>query len=133
MSGNRLTELFAQNPTTLLGTADAAGQPNMAVIGSACLVDAEQIALGLGPCRSLANLRANPRATLCLVQPGATVMQWQGARIYLDCVALEETGALFDQTVARIREAAGPGAARRIVAAALFAITEVRPLLSLTP
>jgi predicted methyltransferase len=63
-----------------------------------------------------------------VVEPGKTVMDWKGARVYLDVVDLQSGGGFFEEIKAGITKAAGKQAADMIHAAVRFKITEVRPV-----
>jgi len=128
--------LFINRPEGMpgvLSTSDGQGGVNGAIFGSARLTDEGLLLLGLGENRSLRNLRRHNRAVLTLFEPGNNPLAWQGARLYLEVSGIEHEGVEFAQLTARIRQAAGVRAARRIRAAVFFRITEIRPLIDLSP
>lgn len=112
---------------SILGTADADGLPNSAIFGSARLVDG-QIVIGCGNSRTLANLRVNPRATLMVVVPGTSVLNYRGTRLQLRCTAIEESGPALEAVRDAVRAAAGRGAARMIRCLLRFEISATRDL-----
>lgn len=129
---NRRQLMALVNRPTLLGslsTADAQGNLNAAVVGSARMIDEETLLLGLGDNRSLRYLRSHPRAVFLACEPGPTLLAWQGARLYLEVAAIGESGPLFERVVNEVKEAAGEMAARTIRAAVSFRITAARPLI----
>lgn len=122
---------LVNRPTRLgsLSTSDGQGNLNAAVVGSARMVDDETLLLGLGDNRSLRHLRCHPRAVFLAFEPGPNLLAWQGARLYLELTAIDESGLLFERVVDKVRETAGEMAARTIRAAVSFRITAVRPLI----
>ena len=63
-----------------------------------------------------------------MVEPGKTVMDWKGARVYLEVLAVETGGGFYDQIKDNITQAAGKAAGDMIRAAIRFKIVEVRPI-----
>jgi hypothetical protein len=116
---------------TTLGTTDADGTPNTAVIGSAFMTEDDQIWIGLGDNRTADNLQSDPRTVLCAFRPGPTLLDWKGGRLYLELTAMETEGDRFDRMVDRIRTTAGRLAARSIHHLAICRILEMRPLAEL--
>lgn len=112
-----------------LATCSVSGAPNVAMFGSAQLVDESHIAIALGDNRTLRNLSENPRAVFAIAIPGPSVVQWRGVRLYLELERLDTEGELFLRMRDRVSLQAGRGAARRIRTAALFRIESRRPLL----
>lgn len=115
----------------VLSTTDGEGRVNAAVFGSARLTDDGLLLLGLGENRSLANLRQQPQAVFTFFDAGAQPMAWTGARLYLEVERIEVEGPVFDRILEGIRQIAGARAARRIRAAVLFRIVNIRPLVDL--
>jgi len=62
------------------------------------------------------------------MEPGETVMDWKGARVYLEAIDIETGGEFYAKIKHDIAKAAGQQAADMIHAAVRFRITEVRPL-----
>lgn len=116
-----------------LSTCSSAGEPNAALFGSARLLDDEHLVLALGDNRSLRNLRQQPRAVFLVAEPGPTMLQWRGVRLYLELERIEREGELLDELRTAVRASAGRGAARRLQAAVVFRIVERRGLLELSP
>lgn len=117
----------------VLSTADGGGEVNGAVFGSARLTEEGNLIVALGDNRSLRFLRENPRAVFTLCEPGPHPLAWQGARLYLEAERIETEGTLLGGMREEIRRAAGEGASRRIRAAVVFRILNVRPLVDLFP
>ena len=115
----------------VLGTANKEGQPNAAYFGSLNLTEDGTVLLGLGKNRSLANLRENPRAVLFCVTESPVTFGTAGCRLYLKVKEIQEEGGLYDTIRGAIAEHAGDEAAKTIVAAVAFEITETRGLIDL--
>lgn len=112
----------------VLGTADKQGQPNTAYFGSLRLREDGAVVLGLGNNRSLKNLEENPLAVLFCVTESPVQFQTPGLRLYLKLKEIQRTGPLYDAIKAAIAEHAGADAAKIIVAAAAFEVTDTRKL-----
>lgn len=113
----------------VLGTADKAGQPNAAYFGSLNLTEDGTVLLGLGKNRSLANLRENPLAVLFCVTESPVTFGTAGCRLYLKVKEIQEKGAIYDAVRGAIAQHAGEDAAKTIVAAVAFEVTETRGLI----
>ena len=132
MNRQELMEIFNKRPRIgSLATASARGDANVAVFGSPQMIDENTVVMGIGENRSFRNLKENPKAAFIVMEPGETVMDWKGARVYLEAVDIETGGGFFDQVRENIEKAAGKQAAQMIHAAIRFNITEVRPLVDM--
>ncbi len=130
MDPNELMEMFNKRPRIgTLSTADMKGNVNVAVFGSPQMVDEETVVMGIGKNRSLKNLKENPKAAFIVMEPGETVGDWSGARVYLEAQTVDQDGKFYEDIKANIAKMAGPEAAKMIFAAIRFKITEVRPIL----
>jgi predicted pyridoxine 5'-phosphate oxidase superfamily flavin-nucleotide-binding protein len=124
-----LMELFNKYPRIgALATANKEGDVNVAVFGSPQMVDENTVIMGIGENRSYRNLQRNPKAVFIVMEPGETVMDWKGARVYLEATDLETEGEFYDQVKQNIAKAAGVQAPKMIQAAIRFKITEVRAI-----
>lgn len=115
----------------VLGTADKGGQPNTAYFGSLRLMEDGSVVLGLGNNRSLKNIEENPLAVLFCVTESPVAFQTPGVRLYLKLKELQKAGHLLDGIKSAIAEHAGEDAAKMIVAAAAFEVTEIRKLVDM--
>ena len=132
MDRRELMELFNKYPRIgALATANKEGDVNVAVFGSPRMVDEETIVMGIGNNRSYRNLQRNPKAVFIVMEPGETVMDWKGARVYLEAVDLATDGEFYNQTKQHITKSSGVQAVKMIQAAVRFKITEVRPIVDL--
>jgi hypothetical protein len=114
-----------------LSTANRRGEVNVAVFGSPQMIDENTVIMGIGRNRSFRNLQENPQAAFIVVEPGKTMMDWKGARVYLEALDIESGGGFFEEVRAGIAKAAGQAAADIIHAAIRFRITEVRPIVDM--
>jgi hypothetical protein len=92
------------------------------------MIDENTVVMGIGENRSFRNLQRNPKAVFIVMEPGETVRDWKGARVYLEAVDMETEGEFLDQLKQNIIKAAGQQAGDMIHAAIRFRITEVRPI-----
>lgn len=115
----------------VLSTADKEGQPNAAYFGSLRLMEDGTVILGLGNNRSLNNLEENPLAVLFCVAESPVTFKTPGYRLYLNARKIQKEGPLLDDVKKAIAEHAGEDAAKMIVAAVAFEVTEVRPLIAM--
>jgi hypothetical protein len=111
-----------------LSTAGKDGKVNVAYFGSPMMTDPKTIVMGLGNNRTLANLKENPQAAYMIMEPGKTLPEWKGVRLYLKAAAIQTEGEKLEKIRALIAEKAGPNAAKMIQAAVTFEVMEIRPL-----
>jgi len=129
MDRNELMALFNKRPRIgTLSTANKLGDVNVAVFGSPQMIDENHVVMGISDNRSYRNLQRNPKAVFIILEPGATMMEWNGARVYLEALDLETGGEFYEQIRKNIAKSAGQSAAEMIHAAVRFRITEVRPI-----
>jgi hypothetical protein len=129
MDRKELMTLFNKQPRIgTLSTANKRGVVNVAVFGSPRMIDENTVVMGIGENRTFRNLQRNPKAVFIVMEPGETVMDWKGARVYLEAIDVETGGEFYDKIKHNIAKAAGTQAASMIHAAIRFKITEVRPI-----
>lgn len=132
MNRKEVMDLFNKRPRIgTLSTADRKGEVNVAVFGSPEMIDENTVVMGIGRNRSFRNLQENPKAVFMVVEPGKTVMDWKGARVYLEALEIEKGGGFFEEVKEGIAKAAGKAAADMIHAAVRFRVTEVRPIVEI--
>jgi len=132
MNRQEVMEFFNRSPRIgTLSTANRNGEVNVAVFGSPQMIDENTVIMGIGRNRSFRNLQENPRAVFIVVEPGKTMMDWKGARVYLEVMDIEKGGGFFEEVKDGIAKAAGQAAADIIHAAIRFKVTEVRPVVDL--
>jgi len=129
MDRKELMELFNKWPRIgTLSTANKLGEVNVAVFGSPRMVNENTVVMGIRNNRSFRNLERNPKAVFIVMEPGPTVQDWKGARVYLEAVDMETEGKFYEEIKRNIVKAFGQEAADLVHAAIRFRITEVRPL-----
>ncbi|MCK4820815.1 pyridoxamine 5'-phosphate oxidase family protein [bacterium] len=132
MDRKELIEMFNKRPRIgALATSNKEGDVNAAVFGSPRMIDEDTVVMGIGENRSFRNLQRNPKAVFIVMEPGETVRDWKGARVYLEAVDMETEGEFVDQVKQNIAKAAGQQAADMIHAAIRFKITDVRPIVDM--
>jgi len=128
----KLMDYFNKSPRIgTLSTASKDGKVDTAVFGSPRMTDEKTVVMGLGKNRSLANLQENPHAVYLIMEPGTTLMEWKGIRVYLRMKAAATSGPQLDAFKSQIAKMAGPDAAKMIHAAVTFEVTELRPLVDM--
>jgi hypothetical protein len=128
MTGN-LMEYFNRAPRLgVLASADGSGKVDVAVLGSPRMIDEKTVVIGLGKNRTLANLQKNPHAVYMIMEPGATLPEWKGIRVYLTMKSCAASGPILDEYRKQVAVAAGEQAAAMIQAVASFGVDEVRPI-----
>jgi hypothetical protein len=129
---SKLMDFFNKSPRIgTLSTADKAGNVDSAIFGSPRMTDDKTVVMGLGKNRSLANLQQNPNAVFLIMEPGASIMDWKGVRVYLKAQKVVTSGAVLDTFRAQMAKVAGEEAAKMIHATVSFSVTEVRPLIDM--
>ena len=124
-----LMEYFNKQPRLgTLSTSDKNGKVNSAYFGSPRMVDEKSIFMGLGNNRTFSNLQENPNAVFMIMEPGESIMDWKGVRIYVKMTDCQTAGEKLDNLKTTIAEKAGEGAAKMMHAAVTFEVQEIRPL-----
>jgi hypothetical protein len=128
----KLVEYFNKSPRIgTLSTADKAGKVDSAVFGSPRMTDEKTVVMGLGKNRTLTNLQQNPYAMYLIMEPGASIMDWKGIRVYLKVQNIATSGLVLDTFKTQMAKVAGEEAAKMIYAVVSFSVTEVRPLIDM--
>ena len=122
-------EYFNKQPRIgTLSTSNEKGNVDVAYFGSPRMVDEKTVFMGLGKNRTFANLQENPYAAYMIMEPGKTLTEWKGVRVYLKMTDCQTSGEKLDKIRAKIAETAGEAASKMIHAAVTFEIQEIRPL-----
>jgi hypothetical protein len=95
------------------------------------MTDEKTVVMGLGKNRTLANLQQNPNAVYLIMEPGASLMDWKGIRVYLKSKNVVTSGPVLDTFRTQMAKVAGEAAAKMIFAVVNFEVTEVRPLIDM--
>ena len=131
MDRKQVMKMFnKQTRVGVLATANKSGETNAAVFGSPRMIDEDTVIMAIGDNRSAKNLQENPKATFIVVEPGETMQDWKGVRVYLEMASYESYGELLDSMREKIRQLAGDRSANAIKAAIRFKVTDVRPLVA---
>ena len=126
---SKLMNYFNKQPRLgTLSTSSKDGKVNSAYFGSPFMVDDKTIIMGLAKNRTLVYLQENPNAVFTILEPGKTLSEWGGVRIYVKMTDCSTTGEKLEKIKAKIAAAAGEGAAKMIHAAVVFEVHEIRPL-----
>ena len=126
---SKLMDYFNKQPRLgTLSTSSKDGEVNSAYFGSPFMVDDKTIIMGLSKNRTLAYLQENPNAVFTIMEPGKTLSEWGGVRIYVKMTECSTTGEKLEKIKAKIAAAAGEGAAKMTHAAVVFEVHEIRPL-----
>ncbi len=124
-----LMDYFNRHPRLgVLSTSNKAGEVDAAYFGSPRMMDESTVMVALGKNKTLANLQENPHACYLIMEPGKTIFEWKGVRLYLKMTACQTSGEAFDAMKKYVTEKAGEAAGKTIYAAVTFAISSVRPL-----
>jgi len=124
-----LMEYFNRQPRLgVLSTSNKAGEVDSAYFGSPRMIDESTIMVALGKNKTLANLQENPNACYMIMEPGKTLFEWKGLRIYMKMTACQTSGEDFDAIKKQVIEKAGESAGKIIYAAVTFSVLNARPL-----
>ena len=125
----KLMEYFNKNPRLgTLSTSSKDGKVNVACFGSPHMVDEKTVVISMGKNRTFANLQENPFAVYMIMEPGKTVMDWKGVRVYMKMKEYSTSGPMLDTIRSQTAKFVGEEAAKMLYAAVTFEVDEVRPV-----
>ena len=125
----KLMEYFNKMPRLgSLSTSGKDGKVNVGVFGSPKMIDEKRVVMGLRKNKTFANLQENRFVVFMIMEPGKTVTEWKGLRVYLKMTGFKIEGAELESLRAQIAARAGEAAAKTIHAAVTFEVYDVRPL-----
>ena len=125
----KLMEYFNKRPRLgSLSTADKTGKVNSACFGSPQMIDEKTVLMGIGKNRSLSNLNENPHACYMIMEPGESLAEWKGIRVYLKMTDCQTSGEKLEGIKARLAKVGGEKAADMIHAAIIFEVQDIRPI-----
>jgi hypothetical protein len=82
--------------------------------------------------RFLANLPQNPHAVFPIREPGTSLAEWKGIRVYLKMKAAATSGRQLDGYRTRIGKVIGADTSKKMIHAMVtFEVTELRPLVDM--
>lgn len=126
----KLVEYFNKQPRIgVFGTSSKDGKVDSAVLGSPQMVDEMTVTVALGKGRTFANLLENPNAVYMIMEPGASIMDWKGIRVYLRMKEHVISGPKLDTYKSQAAKIIGEHAASMVKVLATFDVTEVRPII----
>ncbi len=128
MSKSLLEYFNREDRLGVLATSDKAGQVDCAYFGSPRMTDESTLVVALGDNKTMANLQENPHACYFIIEPGKSIMEWKGLRIYLMMTKCENEGETLEMMRRAIAERAGEAAAEMMRAAVTFSVSSIRPL-----
>ncbi len=107
---SKLMDYFNKQPRLgTLSTASKDGKVNSAYFGSPYMMDEKTIIMGLTKNRTLFNLQENPNAVFMIMEPGKTLSEWKGVRIYVKMTDCSTAGEKLDTIKAKIAVACRRG------------------------
>ena len=125
----KLMDYFNKQPRLgTLSTSSKDGKVNSAYFGSPYMVDEKTVVMGLTRNRTFSYLQENPNAVFMIMEPGKSLPEWKGVRVYVKMTDCSTSGEKLEKIKAKIAAAAGEGAAKMIYAAVTFEVQEIRPL-----
>ncbi|MDD1679944.1 MAG: pyridoxamine 5'-phosphate oxidase family protein [Methanomicrobiales archaeon] len=128
----KLMEYFNKAPRIgTLSTADKNGKVDTAVFGSPRMIDEKTVVMGLGKNRTFSNLQENPHAVFLIMEPGKSVMDWKGIRVYLKVKSWATSGPQLESYRNQLAKVIGEEGAKMIHATVTFEVGEVRPLMDM--
>jgi hypothetical protein len=124
----KLLEFFNKMPRLgTLSTASKNGKVDVAYFGSARMLDEKTIFMGCGKNRTFDNLQENPNAVFAIMQPGNSLPEWKGIRIYLKMTECQTSGKELEDLKKMLAEKVSKAAADMMHAAITFEVQELRP------
>jgi len=128
----KLMDYFNKSPRLgTLSTADRSGKVDSAVLGSPRMTDEKTVVVGLGKNRTLENLQQNPHAVFLVMEPGKSLPDWKGIRVYLKAKTVATSGPALDAYKAEMAKVAGEAVAKMMAGVVNFEVTEIRPLVDM--
>jgi hypothetical protein len=125
----KLMEYFNKNPRLgTLSTSSKDGKVNVACFGSPHMVDDKTVVISTAKNRTFANLLENPFAVYMIIEPGKTVLDWKGVRVYMRMKEYSTSGPMLDMIRSQTAKFVGEEAAKMLYAAVTFEVDEVRPI-----
>ena len=126
----KLMDYFNKQPRIgVFSTSSKDGKVDSAVLGSPQMVDEKTVTVALGKGRTFINLLENPSAVYMILEPGASIMDWKGLRVYLRMKEYVTSGPKLDAYKSQAAKIIGEQAASMVKVLATFDVTEIRPLI----
>lgn len=126
---SELIDYFNKSPRLgVLSTSSTDGRVDSAVFGSPQMIDEKTVIAASADNRTLANLKENPHAMYTIMEPGNSITDWKGIRVYMKLKEYVTSGDLLDMIRGEAAKFVGEEGAKMIHAALTFEVYEVRPL-----
>jgi hypothetical protein len=126
---SNLIEYFNKAPRLgVLSTSGNDGRVDSAVFGSPQMVDEKTVIAATANNRTFANLLENPYAMYTIMEPGDSITDWKGIRVYMKLKEHSTSGELLEMIRTQAANFVGEEGAKLIYAALTFEVYEVRPL-----
>ena len=128
----KLMEYFNKNPRLgTLSTSSKDGKVDVACFGSPHMIDEKTVVISMAKNRTFANLQENPNAVYMIMDPGKTVLDWKGVRVYMKMKEYSTLGPMLDMIRSQTAKLVGEQAAKMLYAAVTFEVGEVRPIVDM--
>ena len=128
----KLMEYFNKNPRLgTLSTSSKDGKVDVACFGSSHMVDEKTVVISMAKNRTFSNLQENPNAVYMIMEPGKTVLDWKGVRVYMKMKEYSTSGPMLDMIRSQTAKLVGEQAAKMLYAAVNFEVGEVRPIVDM--
>jgi len=130
ISAALLADFFNKHHDKLLCTANANGEPSIAIMGTPRLADNEHVEFEISDPVSvtLQNIKENKAVVFMAYLPGERARDYAGARIYAEVTEILSTGEKIEKIRSRIRERHGEEKAAELLATVSCRIKKVRPV-----
>jgi len=124
-----LIDDFNKSPRLgVISTSSTDGRVDSAVFGSPQMIDEKTVIAASADNRTFANLQENPYAMYTIMEPGDSITDWKGIRVYMKLKEYATSGELLDLIRSQAANFVGEEGAKMIHAALTFGVYEVRPL-----
>lgn len=124
-----LIEYFNKSPRLgVFSTSSTDGRVDSAVFGSPQMIDEKTVIAATANNRTFANLKENPYAMYTIMEPGDSITDWKGIRVYMKLKEYATSGELLDMIRTQAANFVGEEGAKLIYAALTFEVYEIRPL-----
>lgn len=125
-----LIEYFNKAPRLgVFSTSSNDGRVDSAVFGSPQMIDEKTVIAATANNRTFANLLENPYAMYTIMEPGESITDWKGIRVYMKLKEHATSGELLEMIRTQAANFVGEEGAKLIYAALTFEVYEVRPLI----
>jgi hypothetical protein len=114
MSGN-LIDYFNKLPRLgVFSTSSTDGRINSAVFGSPQMIDEKTVIAASADNRTLANLQENPHTMYTIMEPGDSITDWKGIKVYMKLKEYITPGELLNMTRTQAANFVGEEGAKMI-------------------